>query len=161
MSVQPKRPVVRASIKQSVQCVKTRTSILNQLSLKVPKLTRRENYSIIGAPCPNRDNLSEIEGCWNDQEGTLRTKVCNNSIDKDQPFMNCKHPGIGSEDGTVLEVMLCDVCGGNGSHVDCDEGLKALWDLEQKTGIQLKSHEWSFVCVGKFDCFQREILNLF
>ena len=159
MYAPPKRPVARVSIKQSVQCVKTKKSISNQLSLKVLKSIISHSYTHIGAPCPNRDNLAEIEGCWNDQEGTLRTKICNNSIDKEQPYVNCKHPGVGSEDGTVMEVMLCDVCGGNGSHVDCDEGLKALWDQEQKTGVRLKSHEWSFVCLGNY-CFSNKLFNI-
>ena len=68
-----------------------------------------------GAPCPNRDNLSERQGQFNDQLAAHRTKECNNSDDKNNPKKNCKYPDkIGSENNTIFEVMLCDECGGNG-----------------------------------------------
>ena len=72
----------------------------------------------LGAPCPNRDNLSERQGQFNDQLAAHRIKECNNSDDKDNPKKNCKFPDkIGSENGTIFEVMLCDECGGNGTFV--------------------------------------------
>ena len=66
--------------------------------------------------------------------------------------MNCKYPDKdGSEDGTMFEVMLCDECGGNGSHVACDAGLMAMWEEEQKTGVKRPGSDWHFKCISKFN----------
>jgi len=100
-----------------------------------------------GAPCPNRDNLVERIGCFDDQLAAHRTKVCNNSSDKANPRANCKYPEKDSENGTKYEVMLCDECGGNGSHVACDAGLMAMWEEEQCTGVKRQAEDWHFKCI--------------
>jgi hypothetical protein len=35
-------------------------------------------------------------------------------------MINCEHKGQPNKDGTIFEIILCDQCGGHGSHIACD-----------------------------------------
>jgi hypothetical protein len=83
--------------------------------------------------CPNRDASWELNNEFEDQLSDYRK-------DEGCQMRNCKHKGKPNEDGTIFEIILCDQCGGHGSHIACDQvsSFEALKGQNHNFHFQIK-----------------------